>query len=134
MGSNEAILRDAYARYSDGEFDSVTAIFADDIVWSSPGAPNRLPTAGVWHGLSGVRKFFAATLSEWSFREFNVVEIIVQDDRRFAIRVAVEVQNNRNGARVRFEKVDLVTMKNGNCTHYAEILDTAPLERASRRV
>ena len=128
MGPNEKILRDAYARYSDGEvnFD----LMADDVTWKSSGDRKHIASAGEWHGRDGVRNYFAALRQNWTIREHNIVEIIAQDDRRFAIRVAVDAQHNAGGARVRLEKIDLVTMANGKCTSYSETLDTSLLERA----
>lgn len=129
MGPNEKALREAYARYNDGEVNY--AMMADDIVWKSSGDRTRIASAGEWRGPNGVRDYFTALRHNWTVREHNVLEIIAQDDSRFAIRVAVDAQHNISGARVRLEKVDWVTMANGKCTSYSETLDTAPLEHAS---
>jgi ketosteroid isomerase-like protein len=129
MGPNERVLRDAYARYSDGEINF--GIMADDITWNSSGDRSRIATAGEWRGPDGVRDFFAALRQNWKIREHNVLDVVAQADSRFAIRVAVDAQHSTTGARVRFEKVDWVTMANGKCTSYRETLDTAPLERAA---
>lgn len=132
MGPNEAILRDAYAVYEAGDIDAVINLFAEDIVWSSPGAANRIVTAGCRTGRDEVLAYFAAMVREWTMRKFRLIEVIAQDDGRFCVRVAVEWQNNITGKCVNAEKVDLVTMKGGTLTSFAEMLDTAPFERAAR--
>lgn len=130
MGPNEKILRDAYAGYVRGE--SVVQAFADSIVWTSVGAPNRIETAGEWHGLDGVRQYFAAMADNWTLSDFTIEEIVGKDDCRFAVRIRVNARSNATGKSVRIEKIDFVTMERGKITNYSEIYDTAPLIRAER--
>lgn len=131
MGPNEAIVRDAYGRFSRGDFVSKLPIFADDIVWRSAGAPNRIATAGERRGFDGVRDYFAALFGDWDIREFALRDLIVQDDRRFAARIAVTLRH-KDGAKVTLDKVDVLTMENGKCTSFFEIFDAGRLERAAR--
>lgn len=128
MGPNEQALRAAYARYTNGDLETVIDAFADDCVWTASGDRSRLPFAGEWRGHAGIRGYFAAR-ADWTIREHNVTEIIGQNDSRFAVKVAVDALH-KNGARVRLDKVDLVTMANGKCTSYTETFDSALLERA----
>jgi ketosteroid isomerase-like protein len=130
MGPNEKILRDAYAGYVRGE--SAVWAFAESIVWTSVGAPNRIETAGEWHGLDGVRQYFAAMADSWTLSDFTIEEIVGKDDCRFAVRIRVNAKSNSTEKSVRFEKIDFVTMERGKITNYSEIYDTAPLIRASR--
>ncbi len=130
MGQNEKALRAAYDAYVRGEPD--IAIFGDDIVWTSVGAPNRMETAGEWHGLDGVLQYYAALGASWALSEFTVEEVVTQDDRRFAVRIQVTAKSNVTGKAVHFEKADLVTMEDGKITTYSEIYDTAPMIRAAR--
>jgi ketosteroid isomerase-like protein len=132
MGPNERILRDACARCTKGDFAGVVSLFASDIRWKSPGSPNRLETAGVRQGIEGAAAYIAASAVSWTPLSYEVQEIFVSGDTRFAVRVVVEVQSNITRKIVRVEKVDFVTMKDGKVTDFAEVLDTAPLERASR--
>jgi ketosteroid isomerase-like protein len=132
MGPNEKFLRDAYARYMRGEMDVAIAAMADNVVIRSPGNPNRIDSAGEWHGLKGVFDYVTALRTNWERQNFEILELITRDDRRFVVRIAVEAENLHTGARVRVEKVDFVTIENGEITSYEETFDTAPLERASR--
>lgn len=132
MGPNEKKLRDGYERYSVGDSSFIAGLFDENIVWVSVGAPNRIEIAGEWRGLSGVDEYYAALAEHWSVSNFVVEEMIAQEDRRFAVRIDVVVHSKATGKRVRFEKTDLVTMKNGKILDYKEIYDTAPLVRATR--
>ncbi len=133
MGPNEKILRKAYADYAKGDIDSLMALFADDVVMKSIGAPNRLDHSGEWHGLEGVRGFLTAIGTNWAFQKIEMLEMIVQNDTRFVVRTAVTGMSRQTGGRMAsIERVDFVTMKNGKCASYLEIFDTSPLERASR--
>ena len=130
MGPNEKALRDVYVVYRSGT--APVASFAETVVWTSVGAPNRIEIAGEWRGLEGVREYFAALADNWTVSDLTVEEIVAQEDRRFAVRLRVDATSNATGKAVHFEKVDLVTMEGGKVTNYAEIYDTAPLIRASR--
>lgn len=132
MGPNEKVLRKIYDDYAKGDIGAVMPMFADDVVMKSVGAPNRIDHAGEWHGLEGVRGFLAAIAGNWTFEKIEMLEMIAQNDTRFAVRTAVTGVSIRTGGRVTVERVDLVTMQNGKCKSYAEIFDTSPLERATR--
>ena len=132
MGPNEKFLRNAYARYANGETDVALETMADNVVIRTPGSPNRMEFAGEWRGLKGVVDYVTALRAEWETRSFEIVELITTDDRRFVVRIAVEAENRRTGAAVRTEKVDFVTVENGEITSYEQTYDTAPLERAAR--
>ena len=132
MGQNESIIRDAYARYANGDLQKALQVFADDVIWRSSGAPNRISTAGERHGIGGVISYFSALLGEWKIVTYDLLEMLNQDDQRFVARVALELRHNITGSRVRVEKVDLLTMNNGKCTSFEEIFDAAPMERAAR--
>ena len=132
MGPNEKVLRKIYEDYAKGDIDAVLALFADDVVVKSVGAPNRIDHAGEWSGPDGVRGFLAAIAGNWAFEKIEMLEMIAANDTRFAVRTAVTGVHASTGGRVHVERVDFVTMKDGKCKSYMEIFDTSPLERASR--
>ena len=131
MGPNEKILREIYERYGAGDSEYLFTRLADDIVWKSPGNPEKIATAGTRRGAKGVREFLEKLRPDWDLQEHNVIEIIAQGDTHFALRVAVVGVHRRTKRRVAFDKADLVTMANGSFTGYEEFFDTAPLERAA---
>src|SRR5205814_2780451 len=52
---NEELLRTGYDAFSKGDMDSIRGLFADDIVWHSPG---RNPLAGDFRGVDEVLQTF----------------------------------------------------------------------------
>ena len=132
MGQNERVLRDLYVQYANGELESVMAAIAEDVVWRSSGTPNRMRSGGDWYGRDGARCYFAALALDWTLQAFDVQEVITRDDRRFAVRIRLDAESNVTGKLVRFERVDLLTMENGEIKTCTELFDSAPLERASR--
>jgi ketosteroid isomerase-like protein len=131
MGNNEAVLREIYRRFSAGDAEYLYSVLSDDVVWSSSGNRDVIAFAGEWHGVSGVRDCLTTSRRDWDVQKHEPLEFFsAGNDRRFAVRVAIEAVNYRTKGRVRLEKVDLVTMENGKCTNYAEIFDSALAERA----
>ena len=97
MGPNEKILRDAYARYGTGVIEAILDMFADNIVWKSSGAPNRLSFAGEYRGIAGIRDYFAAQREEWTLIEHKLLDVIADGDHRFVARVLVEAKGGDGG-------------------------------------
>lgn len=132
IGPNEKILREACAHSERGEFHHVVLLFSPAIRWRSPGKANRLETAGERQGINEVHAYAAISQRHWTVQTMRIHEIIAHNDTRFAVHSTVEVRNNSTGQLARVEKVDLVTMNDGQIVDFAEYLDTAVLERASR--
>jgi ketosteroid isomerase-like protein len=132
MGRNEKVLRNMYEKFATKGLDAVIDHFDEHVVWRSPGAPNRIDTAGEWHGHSGAREYFDTLRLNWTLKSMRLQEVYSADDKSFAARLRVSAASNATGKQVSLEKIDLVTMENGKITSYAEVFDTAPLERASR--
>lgn len=132
MGRNEKILRELFARFSKGGHESVIAELDENIVWRSPGAVNRLETAGEWVGRQGARAFFKTVRLNWTLKSLELREIFTSDDHRFVAHAHVATASNMTGKVVCVDMVHLVTMEDGKVTSFAEIFDTAPMKRASR--
>ncbi len=75
--------------------------------------------------------YFTKTRAEWDIVKHELREVFVHGDNRFAVLVDVETVHKRTGGHVKLQKIDLVTMKDGKCTSYAELFDTALVERAA---
>jgi ketosteroid isomerase-like protein len=132
MGPNETVLREVYKRFSAGDSEYLYSILADDVVWRSSGNPAVLPFAGERHGKEGVREYFKTSRADWDVQRHEPVEFLsAGDDKRFAVRVAIDAVNRITNGRVRMEKVDLITMQDRKCTSYVEVFDSALTERAA---
>lgn len=132
MGPNETALRDACADCERGEYHRMVMLFSPAIRWRSPGKPNRLETAGQREGLNEVQAHAAISQRIWTILGIRIREFIVHNDTRFAVHSSIDIRNNMTNQIAHVEKVDLITMKDGQICDLAEFLDTAVMERASR--
>jgi ketosteroid isomerase-like protein len=131
MGPNEKALREGYRRFSSGEENSVYEYLAPDVKWHSSGKLDLVPTAGEHSGIEGVREYFTIRNKEWSIDRFDVKRIFCEADEHFAVHISCGGRHKRTAGRVMFEKIDLITMKNGKIVRFSEIMDTALLERCA---
>lgn len=74
----------------------------------------------------------AITQRYWNILAVRIHELIAHKDTRFAVHSSIDLQHNSTNQVAHVEKVDLITMKDGQICDLAEFLDTAVLERASR--
>lgn len=132
IGPNEKLLREACAHSERGEFHHVVLLFSPAIRWRSPGKPNRLETAGDLQGLSEVYAHAAISQRNWSILAVRIHELIAHNDTRFAVHSTIDLRHNSTNQVAHVEKVDLITMEDGQICDLAEFLDTAVMERASR--
>lgn len=132
IGPNEKLLREACAYCERGEHHHIVLLFSPTIRWRSPGKPNRLETAGELHGLSEVYARAAISQRHWNTLAVRIHEIIAHNDTRFAVHSTIDIRHHSTDQVAHVEKVDLITMKDGQICDLAEFLDTAVLERASR--
>lgn len=132
MGPNEKLLREACAHGERGELHHVVLLFSPTIRWRTPGQPNRLETAGDLRGIGEVHAHAAITQRYWNILAVRIHELIAHKDTRFAVHSSIDLQHNSTNQVAHVEKVDLITMKDGQICDLAEFLDTAVLERASR--
>jgi ketosteroid isomerase-like protein len=59
----EAVLREAFGRWNEGDFEGTTALMHPDVEWRTAGLFPDLASA--YHGRDGVRKFFRDFTSPW---------------------------------------------------------------------
>ena len=89
---NETLLRNGYEAFEKGDLDTLRGIFADDIVWHSPG---NGPLAGDYRGIDHVFGLFAkvAELSGGTLRN-DVHDVLANDEHAVAL---VTVRGEREG-------------------------------------
>lgn len=131
-GTALALVQEVYRRYGQGDLDFVFSMLADDVRWCSSGSPDTIPTAAERRGRDGVRKYFEALRADWTVERHDPQAFFSHDDR-VAVHTHVVARHNRTGQRLEFDKVDLVTVRNGRIQEFQEIFDSAPLERCMGR-
>lgn len=55
---NIQVAQQIFGLLREGKIDELLNLFTEDAVWSEPGPPDILPTAGSFHGHSGLRDLF----------------------------------------------------------------------------
>jgi hypothetical protein len=89
---NETLLRNGYEAFEKGDLDTLRGIFAEDIVWHSPG---KGPLAGEYRGIDQVFGLFAkvAELSGGTLRN-DLHDVLANDEHAVAL---VTVRGERAG-------------------------------------
>jgi ketosteroid isomerase-like protein len=80
---HEELVRRGFDAFAKGDMDTLRGLFADDIVWHSPG---RNPLAGDHRTPDGVLRFFGAIMeaSEGTFTA-DLQRVMVSDDGAAAV-------------------------------------------------
>jgi ketosteroid isomerase-like protein len=122
---NADLARSGYAAFAAGDIPGVLAMFADDMVWSTP---DSLSFGGVYRGPAGVGELF--TKLPQSFAELRV-----EPDRFLEAGDTVVVTGRHRGRTVIGNDFDVPwvhtwTYRDGKATSLTEILDTGPMALA----
>jgi ketosteroid isomerase-like protein len=125
MAGNVDVARAGYAAFAAGDIPSVLALFADDLVWSTP---ESLPFGGVYRGPQGAGEFFAKLPQ-------NFAELQVEPQRYIDAGDTVVVQGRHRGRTVAGNSFDVPWMhlwgyRGGAVTSFTELMDTAPVAAA----
>jgi ketosteroid isomerase-like protein len=109
MSSPLAVTTTYFDALEAGDFATVSATFADDIVWHQPGA-NRF--SGVHHGSAAVGEMIGGmmTVSEGTFTLKRNAPLMVNDD---IVAVPVRWTAKRSGAEMDGVGVDLMRVAGG---------------------
>jgi ketosteroid isomerase-like protein/predicted ester cyclase len=122
---NVDLIRSGYAAFAAGDIPAVLALFADDLVWTTP---ESVRFGGTYRGPQGAGDFFT-TLPQ------NFAELRVQPERYVDAGDTVLVQGRHSGRTVTGTAFDvpwmhLWTMRDGRVTSFTESFDTAPVAQA----
>ena len=110
---NVDLVRKGYEAYSTGDMDTITKLFADDILWHIAG---RSPLAGDYKGRDQVFGFFGKLmeLSDGTSK-IEVHDILANDEHAVAI---VTGSGTRNGKSLNSPDVHVFHMKNGQVVEF----------------
>ena len=122
---NVELARSGYASFSAGDIPGVLALFADDLVWSTP---ESISFGGVYRGPEGAAEFFTKLPQ-------NFAELRVEPERYIDAGDTVVVQGRHRGRTVAGNAFDVPwahvwTYRDGKVTSFAEFMDTATVARA----
>jgi len=124
-GSDVDRARAGYAAFAAGDIPGVLALFADDIVWTTP---DSIRFGGVYHGPQGVGEFFTKLPQ-------NFAELRVEPETYLGAGDSVVVQGRHRGRTVAGNDftvpfVHIWTWRSGKATSFTELMDTATVARA----
>lgn len=110
---NEELLRNGYAAFEKGDLDTLRGLFADDIVWHSPG---RSPLAGDYRGIDEVFGLFGKIfeLSGGTFRN-ELHDILADDEHGVAL---VSATGERNGKTLNDKQAHVFHIRDGKATEF----------------
>ena len=105
---NVARMRDGYAAFAKGDFESLNDLFAEDVVWHEA---SRNQLAGDYRGREAVYGFFGRImeLTEGSFH-IDVQALLADDDHGVAL---VNETASRGGRRAEMFNAHIFRMRDG---------------------
>ena len=111
MHPNEELLRTGYDAFGKGDMDTIRSLFADDIVWHSPG---KSPLAGDYRGVDAVLEQFGKVfeLTGGTFK-IEIHDILANDTHAVVLARATA---ERDGKRLDDKGVNVWHIKDGKVT------------------
>ena len=76
---NAQTVRDLFADFGRGDFESALAKVREDVDWGEP--PDMPDTGGGYHGHEGLVKSFARFMGAWQELRVDIVELVEVGDR-----------------------------------------------------
>jgi hypothetical protein len=110
---NVALLRKGYEAFAKGDLDTLRGLFADDIVWHSPG--NNI-LSGDYKGHEEVFGFFGRIVQETGGNFSNDIHDVLANDEHAA--VMVNAHSERNGKTLDAPVVHIFHVKDGKVTEF----------------
>lgn len=110
---NEELLRNGYAAFEKGDLDTLRGLFADDIVWHSPG---KGPLSGDYRGIEDVFGLFGKVLelSGGTFRN-EIHDILADDEHGVAL---VTATGERKGKTLNDKQAHVFHVRDGKVTEF----------------
>ena len=110
---NVARIRDGYAAFAKGDFDVLTDLFAEDIVWHNTG---RNQLSGDYRGRDAVFGFFAR-LMEVTGGTFHLDlhAVLADDEHGVALTMATA---SRDGKSMTANEADVMHLRDGKVTEF----------------
>jgi ketosteroid isomerase-like protein len=123
--SNADLTRTGYAAFAAGDIPAVLAMFAEDLVWSTP---EGISFGGVYRGPAGAGEFFTKLPQ-------NFAQLRVEPERFIEAGDTVVVQGRHRGRTVAGNDFDvpwvhLWTYRDGKATSFTELMDSAIIAQA----
>ena len=83
--TNKERVQALYGYFGQGNVPAILDLVTDDIKWTCPGPTEILPYAQVYNGKKGVEEFFRLIYANKDFPNFEVKELIGEEDKVVAL-------------------------------------------------
>ena len=125
------VVRNVYAAFGRADLEGILALLDPQVSWRTPGPPD-LPSAGLRHGIAGVREFFGVLLNTFDFQDFRPADFLAQDDRVVVLGTSREGPKG-TGRFVDFRWVHVFRLRSGKIVEFEEPADVSALVEEFRR-
>jgi ketosteroid isomerase-like protein len=129
---NLEVVRNLYAAFGRADLEGILSLLDPDVSWRTPGPPD-LPTAGLWRGVSEVRKFFGLLLTTLDIQDFRPADFLTQGDKVVVLGTSREGPKG-TGRLVDFRWVHVFRLRSGKVVEFEEPADVSVLVEEFRRV
>jgi hypothetical protein len=111
--SNVARIQDGYAAFAKGDFDVLTGLFAENIVWHS-GGRNQL--TGDYRGREAVFGYFAKLMevTDGTFH-IDLHAVLADDEHGVALTI---ITASRDGKTIATNEADVMHLRHGQVTEF----------------
>jgi ketosteroid isomerase-like protein len=119
-----------------GDVDAALQCMADDVRWENiekvDGVSDIIPWLGGFQGRDGVAEAFRLRDGVVEVQEFEMSDLVVQDDKAVAM-VHERTRVNATGKLFEIDFVSWYEVRNGKIVRFRAFTDSAPIVAAMRR-
>jgi uncharacterized protein len=110
--ANEELLRKGYEAFANGDMEALDALFADDVVWHTPGDN---PLSGDYHGKQEVFGLFAKLAELADTFEQEIHDVLANDEHGVAL---IKVRASRGDRTMEQNAVHVWHLADGKVHEY----------------
>jgi ketosteroid isomerase-like protein len=127
MSENSDVIKRGYEAFNNGDAETLSEVFADDVQWEGPNAEG-VPMSGTHEGRDAVLQALGQ-ISE-RFEKFNVSpDEMIEEGDTIVVLSHLEAKA-RNGGEVKLPGAEVYRMSGGKIKRVQNLADTAELQRA----
>jgi ketosteroid isomerase-like protein len=119
MGTNAAVVQNAYDAFGRGDIGAVIALLDDAVDWSSPGT---LPQGGQFQGKGGVGEFFQKVGGAWTELGLDL-ESVSEADNGLVIGVLRASGTRQDGTPGGYGATHVFTVRDDKIVRFREYTD-----------
>jgi hypothetical protein len=127
MSENSEALKRAYDAFNEGDIDTVSETFADDISWEGPNTEG-VPMSGKAEGKQSVLEALGAIGND--FESFDASPDEMVEDGDTIVVLSHVTATTKSGNELRTPGVEIWRMSGGKAQRVQSLIDTAQVKQA----